>query len=93
MLASPLLLRPTLVKSQANEGMRSIAKAKIFNSKDDIILTLGKESLRMGEQTIVILRDNGLKGAPGISKPSSVIVSAGLGKDVASKLANQVLQN
>lgn len=44
--------------------MRSIAKAKIFVSEDNMILTLGKEAIRKGEEIFVSLRDNRLKDAP-----------------------------
>ena len=55
LFASSQLLRSILVRSCANEGMRSIAKAKIFDSEDDIISALGNGAIRKGEETVVTI--------------------------------------
>lgn len=73
-------------KITGKEGMRFAGKAKVFDSEDDMILALEKGALKKGEKTVVIIRYEGPRGGPGMPemlKPSSAIMGAGLGQDVA----------
>ena len=73
-------------KITGKEGMRFVGKARVFDSEDDMVLALEKGAIRKGEKTVVVIRYEGPKGGPGMPemlKPSSAIMGAGLGKDVA----------
>ena len=73
-------------KITGKEGTRFVGKAKVFDSEDDMVLALEKGAIKKGEKTVVVIRYEGPKGGPGMPemlKPSSAIMGAGLGKDVA----------
>ncbi|KAL8774226.1 MAG: hypothetical protein Q9209_000977 [Squamulea sp. 1 TL-2023] len=73
-------------KITGKEGTRFAGKARVFDSEDDMVLSLEKGAIKKGEKTVVIIRYEGPKGGPGMPemlKPSSAIMGAGLGKDVA----------
>ena len=73
-------------KITGKEGIRFVGKAKVFESEDDMVLALEQGAIKKGEKTVVIIRYEGPKGGPGMPemlKPSSAIMGAGLGKDVA----------
>lgn len=73
-------------KITGKEGLRFSGKAKVYDSEDDMVLALERGALKKGEKTVVIIRYEGPRGGPGMPemlKPSSVIMGAGLGQDVA----------
>lgn len=73
-------------KITGKEGTRFVGRAKVYNSEDDMVLDLEKGAITKGEKTVVVIRYEGPKGGPGMPemlKPSSAIMGAGLGKDVA----------
>ena len=73
-------------KITGKEGTRFVGKAKVFDSEDEMVTALEQGSLKKGEKTVVVIRYEGPKGGPGMPemlKPSSAIMGAGLGKDVA----------
>ena len=73
-------------KITGKEGTRFVGKAKVFDSEDQMVAALEQGSLKKGEKTVVVIRYEGPKGGPGMPemlKPSSAIMGAGLGKDVA----------
>ena len=73
-------------KITGKEGTRFVGKAKVFDSEDEMVLALEKGAIKRGERTVVVIRYEGPKGGPGMPemlKPSSAIMGAGLGKDVA----------
>ncbi len=73
-------------KITGKEGMRFEGKAKAYDSEDDMIHALEDGALKKGEKTVVIIRYEGPRGGPGMPemlKPSSAIMGAGLGQDVA----------
>ena len=73
-------------KITGKEGMRFTGKAKVFDDEDDMVHELEQGAIKKGEKTIVVIRYEGPKGGPGMPemlKPSSAIMGAGLGKDVA----------
>jgi len=73
-------------KITGKEGLRFVGKAKVYDAEDDFITALEKGEIKKGEKTVVVIRYEGPKGGPGMPemlKPSSAIMGAGLGKDVA----------
>ena len=73
-------------KITGKEGMRFSGKAKVYDSEDEMILALERGALKKGEKIVVIIRYEGPRGGPGMPemlKPSSAIMGAGLGQDVA----------
>lgn len=73
-------------KITGKEGTRFHGKARCFDAEDDFISALERGEIKKGEKTVVIIRYDGPKGGPGMPemlKPSSAIMGAGLGKDVA----------
>ncbi|KAH9222978.1 putative dihydroxy acid dehydratase Ilv3 [Leptodontidium sp. 2 PMI_412] len=73
-------------KITGKEGLRFVGKAKCYDAEDDFIAALERGELKKGEKTVVVIRYEGPKGGPGMPemlKPSSAIMGAGLGKDVA----------
>lgn len=73
-------------KITGKEGTRFVGKAKVYESEDDMVLALEQGALRKGEKTVVVIRYEGPRGGPGMPemlKPSSAIMGAGLGIDVA----------
>lgn len=73
-------------KITGKEGTKFVGKAKVYDAEDDFITALEEGEIKKGEKTVVIIRYEGPKGGPGMPemlKPSSAIMGAGLGKDVA----------
>ncbi|KAK1969116.1 dihydroxy-acid dehydratase [Colletotrichum sublineola] len=73
-------------KITGKEGLRFEGKARVFDEEDAFIAALERDEIKKGEKTVVIIRYEGPKGGPGMPemlKPSSAIMGAGLGKDVA----------
>ncbi|KAN0095406.1 dihydroxy-acid dehydratase [Hyaloscypha variabilis] len=73
-------------KITGKEGLRFVGKAKCYDAEDDFISALERGEIKKGEKTVVVIRYEGPKGGPGMPemlKPSSAIMGAGLGKDVA----------
>ncbi|KAF2456450.1 dihydroxy-acid/6-phosphogluconate dehydratase [Lineolata rhizophorae] len=81
-------------KITGKEGTTFTGVARVFDCEDDFVTALEKESAKFvnvgpgGEKTkvVVIIRYEGPKGGPGMPemlKPSSALMGAGLGQDVA----------
>lgn len=73
-------------KITGKEGLRFQGKARCYDYEDAFIESLERGEIKQGEKTVVIIRYEGPKGGPGMPemlKPSSAIMGAGLGKDVA----------
>jgi dihydroxy-acid dehydratase len=73
-------------KITGKEGLQFTGKAKVYDSENDMITSLERGEIKKGEKSVVIIRYDGPKGGPGMPemlKPSSAIMGAGLGKDVA----------
>src|SRR6201999_3745158 len=73
-------------KITGKEGLRFEGQAKVYDAEDEFIQALERGELRKGEKTVVVIRYEGPKGGPGMPemlKPSSAIMGAGLGQDVA----------
>ncbi|KAF2107188.1 dihydroxy-acid dehydratase [Lophiotrema nucula] len=73
-------------KITGKEGTRFTGTARVFDAEDLFIEALERGEIKKGEKTVVVIRYEGPKGGPGMPemlKPSSAIMGAGLGKDVA----------
>ncbi|KAI6129737.1 dihydroxy-acid/6-phosphogluconate dehydratase [Pisolithus croceorrhizus] len=75
-----------VAKITGKEGLNFTGTARVFNSEEEIVPAVESGSIKKGEKTVVVLRYLGPKGGPGMRemlKPTSLIMGAGLGKDVA----------
>lgn len=73
-----------VAKITGKEGLKFIGTAKVFNSEFEANKGIQKGLVKKGD--VVVIRYEGPKGAPGMPemlKPTSAIMGAGLGKDVA----------
>ncbi|KAI9483143.1 MAG: dihydroxy-acid dehydratase [Benjaminiella poitrasii] len=76
----------SVAKITGKEGLRFTGKARVFDGEENFITALENNEFKKGEKTVVVIRNEGPKGGPGMRemlKPSSAIMGAGLGKDVA----------
>ncbi|THH27032.1 hypothetical protein EUX98_g7146 [Antrodiella citrinella] len=75
-----------VAKITGKEGLGFVGKARAFDTEDAFIAAVESGSIKKGEKTVVVLRYLGPKGGPGMPemlKPTSLIMGAGLGLDVA----------
>ena len=73
-----------VAKITGKEGMRFSGPAKVFDAEEDMLHAL--EQGRIAKGDVVVIRYEGPKGGPGMPEmltPTSAIMGAGLGKDVA----------
>ncbi len=73
-----------VAKITGKEGQRFEGPAKVFDSEEDMLHALEQKKIAKGD--VVIIRFEGPKGGPGMPEmltPTSAIMGAGLGKDVA----------
>lgn len=73
-----------VAKITGKEGDRFSGPARVFDSEEDMLAGLESGKIRKGD--VVIIRFEGPKGGPGMPEmltPTSALVGAGLGKDVA----------
>src|SRR5204862_1479096 len=73
-----------VAKITGKEGERFEGTAKVFDSEEDMLHGLEKGQISKG--SVVVIRYEGPKGGPGMPEmltPTSAIMGAGLGKDVA----------
>ena len=73
-----------VAKITGKEGLSFRGTANVFNSETEVNLGIKNGLIKKGD--VVIIRYEGPKGAPGMPemlKPTSSIMGAGLGKDVA----------
>jgi dihydroxy-acid dehydratase len=74
----------SVAKITGKEGLKFSGPARVFNSEEDMLAALEKKQIRKGD--VVVIRYEGPKGGPGMPEmltPTSAIMGAGLGKDVA----------
>lgn len=74
----------SVAKITGKEGEKFKGTARVFNSEAE--LNIGIQSGKVKEGDVVVIRFVGPKGAPGMPemlKPTSLIMGAGLGKNVA----------
>jgi dihydroxy-acid dehydratase len=73
-----------VAKITGKEGLRFAGPAKVFDAEEDMLAALEKNEIAKGD--VVVIRFEGPKGGPGMPEmltPTSAIMGAGLGKDVA----------
>ncbi|HTQ39519.1 MAG TPA: dihydroxy-acid dehydratase [Pirellulales bacterium] len=83
-LRGNLATEGAVAKITGKEGQRFEGPAKVFDSEEDMLAALEEKKIVKGD--VVIIRYEGPKGGPGMPEmltPTSAIVGAGLGKDVA----------
>ena len=71
-------------RSPARKGERFAGPAKVYDSEEAMLAGLEKKEIAKGD--VVVIRYEGPKGGPGMPEmltPTSAIMGAGLGKDVA----------
>lgn len=73
-----------VAKITGKEGLRFSGPAKVFDSEEEILHALERKEIGKGD--VIVIRYEGPKGGPGMPEmltPTSAIMGAGLGKDVA----------
>ena len=73
-----------VAKITGKEGLRFVGPARCFDSEELMLAALEKNQIQKGD--VIIIRYEGPKGGPGMPEmltPTSAIMGAGLGSDVA----------
>jgi dihydroxy-acid dehydratase len=73
-----------VAKISGKEGLSFTGKARCFNSEEDALKAILDDKIDKG--SVIVIRYEGPKGGPGMREmlsPTSAIMGAGLGKDVA----------
>jgi dihydroxy-acid dehydratase len=73
-----------VAKITGKEGLRFSGPARVYDCEEDMLKGLERGEIRKGD--VVVIRYEGPKGGPGMPEmltPTSAIMGAGLGKDVA----------
>ena len=73
-----------VAKITGKEGLKFSGPAKVYDSEEDMLAALERNEIVKGD--VVVIRYEGPKGGPGMPEmltPTSAIMGAGLGKDVA----------
>ncbi len=73
-----------VAKITGKEGLRFSGPAKVYDREEDMLRALEQNQIHKGD--VVVIRYEGPKGGPGMPEmltPTSAIMGAGLGKDVA----------
>jgi dihydroxy-acid dehydratase len=73
-----------VAKITGKEGLRFSGPARVYDSEEEILHALERKEIGKGD--VVVIRYEGPKGGPGMPEmltPTSAIMGAGLGKDVA----------
>ncbi|HEY2148429.1 MAG TPA: dihydroxy-acid dehydratase [Pirellulales bacterium] len=73
-----------VAKITGKEGTRFAGPARVYDSEEAMLAALERNEIRKGD--VVVIRFEGPKGGPGMPEmltPTSAIMGAGLGKDVA----------
>jgi dihydroxy-acid dehydratase len=79
-----LAAKGSVAKISGKEGERFEGPARVFDGEKDLVAGIANGRVQKGD--VVVIRNEGPKGAPGMPemlKPTSAITGAGLGKDVA----------
>lgn len=74
----------SVAKITGKEGLRFEGTANVFDSEEEMLTALEKKQIQKGD--VIIIRYEGPKGGPGMPEmltPTSAIMGAGLGEDVA----------
>ena len=73
-----------VAKITGKEGLVFTGPAKVYNSEEEMLLALERKEIGKGD--VIIIRYEGPKGGPGMPEmltPTSALMGAGLGNDVA----------
>ncbi len=73
-----------VAKITGKEGLRFTGPARVYDSEEEMLR--GLENGEIGKGDVIVIRYEGPKGGPGMPEmltPTSAIMGAGLGKDVA----------
>jgi dihydroxy-acid dehydratase len=73
-----------VAKITGKEGLRFSGTAKVYDSEEEMLHALERRQIDKGD--VIVIRYEGPKGGPGMPEmltPTSAIMGAGLGKDVA----------
>ena len=74
----------SVAKLTGKEGLHFKGRAKVFDCEEDMLAAMERGEIHKGQ--VVVIRYEGPKGGPGMPEmlsPTSVIMGAGLGQDVA----------
>jgi dihydroxy-acid dehydratase len=74
----------SVAKISGKEGEKFIGPARVFDGEQKLIAGIQNGIVKAGD--VVVIKNEGPKGAPGMPemlKPTSAIIGAGLGKNVA----------
>jgi dihydroxy-acid dehydratase len=74
----------SVAKITGKEGVRFSGTAKVYDSEEDMLHALERKEIEKGN--VIVIRYEGPKGGPGMPEmltPTSAVMGAGLGKDVA----------
>ena len=74
----------SVAKITGKEGLQFTGPARVFDSEEEMLKALEEDHINKGD--VVVIRYEGPKGGPGMPEmltPTSAIMGAGLGKDVA----------
>jgi dihydroxy-acid dehydratase len=74
----------SVAKITGKEGLKFSGTAKVYDSEEDMLHALERKEIGKGD--VVVIRYEGPKGGPGMPEmltPTSAVMGAGLGKDVA----------
>ena len=74
----------SVAKITGKEGVRFRGPARVFDSEEDMLSALEDEKIHKGD--VIVIRFEGPKGGPGMPEmltPTSAVMGAGLGSDVA----------
>ena len=74
----------SVAKITGKEGLRFSGPARVYDCEEEMLKGVERGEIRKGE--VIVIRYEGPKGGPGMPEmltPTSVIMGAGLGKDVA----------
>ncbi|MEK7734294.1 MAG: dihydroxy-acid dehydratase, partial [Pseudomonadota bacterium] len=74
----------SVAKITGKEGLRFTGPARVYDSEEDMLKGVEQGEIRKGD--VIVIRYEGPKGGPGMPEmltPTSVIMGAGLGNDVA----------
>jgi dihydroxy-acid dehydratase len=73
-----------VAKITGKEGLTFSGPAKVYDSEEDMLHALEQKAIEKGD--VIVIRFEGPKGGPGMPEmltPTSAVMGAGLGKDVA----------
>lgn len=75
-----------VAKITGKEGTAFTGTAKVFDSEEDMLAALERGDIQKGKKHVIIIRYEGPTGGPGMPEmltPTSAVMGAGLGQDVA----------